>query len=218
MPEFQDYGQIRPPFDEWDEFLDSPGRDFFDAIADQADVDAQAGLFGVYLSVIDYDDEYFTLIDSIEKYRKHGFQYDGGVALIVKTDSFQQAQTIADDLHQVILRATSIQEFQDRHQLQLPSDLVEVIASCDDCRDFSLFYRDWGFDIISWCQAQNLSFNFLDSFDDQSSDIDSDCDFFEAQEEVCQELLSNQDFDRLDQLREALKIGKFTFVHPTSKA
>jgi hypothetical protein len=39
MPEFKDYGQIRPPFDEWEELSDSPGRDFFDAIADQADVD-----------------------------------------------------------------------------------------------------------------------------------------------------------------------------------
>ncbi len=102
--------------------------------------------------------------------------------------------------------------------MQLQGDLVEGIKACDDCRDFSLFYRDWGFDIISWCQAQNLSFNFLADFDDQSTDMNSDCDFFEAQEEVCQELLSNQDFDRLDQLRDALKIGKFTFVHPTPKA
>jgi hypothetical protein len=211
MPEFKDYGQIRPPFDEWEELSDSPGRDFFDAIADQADVDAQAGFFGVYLSVLDYDDEYFTLIDSIEEYRNYGFQYDSGVSFIFKTDDWQNAQNIAEDLHQVILRATCIQEFQNRHGLLLQSDLIKTIQEFHDCRDFSQFHRDWNFDISVWCQAQNLSFNFIDPIGDRQ-------DFSGAQEEVCQELLSNQDFDRLDQLREALKIGKFTFVHPIPKA
>ncbi len=109
----QEYIQAMTSSGEWEEIPDV-GRDFFDAIADQADADSEAGLFGVYLSAIDYDDEYYTLMDSIEAYRKHQFQYDGGVTLIAKTDNFQQAQAIADDLHQVILRATSIQEFQDR--------------------------------------------------------------------------------------------------------
>jgi hypothetical protein len=217
MANIQDYIQALISSGEWEEVPDV-GRDVFDAIADQADADAEVGLFGVYLSAVDYDDEYYTLMDSIEAYRKHEFQYDCGITLILKTDNSQQAQNVAEDLHQVILRATSIQEFQDRHGLQLQTDVIQGIQSWDDCRDFSLYYRDWGFDIISWCQAQNLKFNFLNDFDDQSRDIDSDCDFFEAQEEVCQELLSNQDFDRLDQLRAALKIGKFTFVHPVPKA
>jgi hypothetical protein len=219
VPELlQDYINTSIAMEEsWENFSD-PARIPFDAIADQAEVDAAEGLFGVYLSAIDYDDEYYTLMDSIETYRNHEFQYDGGMMLVFKTDDFQHAQDIAEDLHQVILRATSIQEFQDRHGLQLQPDLIQNIGSLNDCRDFSLFHRDWGFDIISWCQAQNLSFGFLDNFDDQGNDIESDCDFFEAQEEVCQELLSNADFDRLDQLRIALKIGRFAFVHPATHA
>jgi hypothetical protein len=221
MANIQDYIQAVISSGEWEEVPDL-GRGVFDAIVDQSDADAEAGLFGVYLSTVDYDDEYYTMMDSmmdsIEVYRKYEFQYDCATTLILKTDNFRQAQNVAEDLHQVILRATSIQEFQDRHGLQLDPDLIKSIQSLDDCRNFSLYYRDWSFDIISWCQTQNLSFNFLNDFDAQSRDIDSDCDFFEAQEEVFQELLSNQDFDRLDQLRSALKIGKFTFVHPVPKA
>jgi hypothetical protein len=48
--------------------FDQPLRKGFDRIADQAEGDAHAGLFGVYLSAIDYDDEYYTLMDSITAY------------------------------------------------------------------------------------------------------------------------------------------------------
>jgi hypothetical protein len=214
----QDYMKAAIATEEfWENFSD-PARIPFDAIADQAEVDAQAGLFGVYLSAIDYDDEYYTLMDSIEIYQNPDFQYDSDLMLVLKTDNLQQTQNIAEDLHQVILRATSIQDFQDRHGLQLQPDLIESIGSLKDYRNFSMFYRDWEFNIIAWCQVENLSFDFLEDLEDQSDEIESGYEFFEGQEEVCQKLLNNEDYDRLDQLRAALKIGKFTFVHPTSEA
>jgi hypothetical protein len=216
VPEMlQDYINTSIAMEEsWENFSD-PARIPFDAIADQAEVDAAEGLFGVYLSAIDYDDEYYTLIDSIAAYREHDFLYDSGIELIYKTNDFQKAQEMTQDLHQVILRGTSLQEFQTHHGLSLQPDAMKLPDSYRTF-SFSCFAKYWSFNVVAWCRDQGLEFNFLDM--DLADHAEEYYNFYQEQGEVFRELLSNQDFDRLDQLRVALKIGRFAFVHPATHA
>jgi hypothetical protein len=189
--------------------MSDPSRASFDFVADQAEVDAQAGLFGVYLSAIDYDDQWHTLMDSIETYRQHDFLYDEGILLVAKANSYQKAQEVADDLHQLILRVGSIDEIQQRHGLQLNQEMLQKIQMAQDYRNFADYYRDFDFDIIAWCHATGT---------ETGVDREELAEDPELEEEIFINLLETEQYDRLDQLREALKIGKFAFVHPTPEA
>jgi hypothetical protein len=186
--------------------MQDPSRAPFDFIADQAETDAQAGLFGVYLSAIDYDDQYHTLMDSIAAYRQHSFGYDEGVLLITKATNYQKAQEVAEDLHQLILRLGSIDEFQQRHALQLNSEMIQKIQIAQDYRNFADYYRDYDVNIIAWCDANGVEVEV-----DREDLLDDP----ELEDEIFINLFDNEQYDQLDQLRAALKIGKFAFVHPT---
>jgi hypothetical protein len=193
--------------------FDRPANQAFVQTADQAEADAQAGLFGVYLSAIDYDDEYYTLMDSIAAYRAHDFTYDGGVILIAKYQAYDLAVAVADDLHQVIMQKLPVSDFKKRHNLQLSGPATESIDYNQSIVNLTEFYGDSEFRVIPWCTQQSLDLKCLNLDEDQENEnFEED---YETLWAVIEELMEKQDHDRLDQLRAALKIGKFAFVHPT---
>jgi hypothetical protein len=192
--------------------FDRPANQTFVQTADQAEADAQAGLFGVYLSAIDYDDQYYTLMDSIAAYRAHDFTYDSGVTPIAKYPAYDLALTVADDLHQVIMQKLPVSDFKKRHNLQLSRAVTEAIEYHQTTVNLADFYGDSEFRVIPWCAQQGLDLECLKF--DEDEEIDEFEEDYETLWEVIEELMEKEDHDRLDQLRAALKIGKFAFVHP----
>jgi hypothetical protein len=195
--------------------MSDPARAPFDFVADRAEVDAQAGLFGVYLSAIDYNDNFYTLMDSLPTYRQHRFQYAGGIASIAKCPDYDSAKVIADDLHRVILSASSVVDFQERHNLQIPDHVRQQIREHQNATDFSI-YEQTGDEIIPICRAMGWALVCLQF--DENQDEEDFYDDLEIHQAVIEELREHEQYDRLDQLREALKIGEFAFVHPTPEA
>jgi hypothetical protein len=192
--------------------MQDPSRAPFDFVADQAETDAQAGLFGVYLSAIDYDDNFYTLMDSIPAYRQHRFHYDEGIASIAKCSDYDSAKVIAEDLHQVILSESSVVDFQERHNLKIPDPVRQQIREYQNATDFSI-YEQTGDEIIPICRSMGWDLVCLQF--DENQDEEDFYDDLEITQAVIEELRENEQYDRLDQLRAALKIGKFAFVHPT---
>jgi hypothetical protein len=191
-------------------------REPFNLVADQAEADAQTGLFGVYLSAIDFNDNFYTLMDSIAAYRQHDFHYDEGIALIAKFPSYDSAVVMADDLHQVVMRLLSIQDFRQRYNLQPSSELQKQIHQYQNATDFSIYNGGVPeFAMIPWCRALGWELDCL-QFDENTDE--EDYEDWEILGMVVEELTNEQAYDRLEQLREALKIGKFAFVHPTPEA
>jgi hypothetical protein len=196
--------------------MSDPSRAPFDFVADQAEVDAQAGLFGVYLSAIDFNDNFYTLMDSIAAYRQHDFHYDEGIALIAKFPSYDSAVVMAEDLHQVVMRRLALQDFRQRHNIPPSIELQKQIYQYQHATDFSIYNGGVPeFAMIPWCRAAGWELDCLE-FDENTDE--EDYEDWEILGMVVEELTNKQQYDRLDQLREALKIGKFAFVHPTPEA
>jgi hypothetical protein len=184
----------------------------FHKIAAHMDLDARTGAFGVYLSPIDYDDNIYMLIDSIMDER--------GITRIAKFQDYAAALQFATDLHRAIMKCLSLDDLQQRHSLQLSAGGIEQITGQSQIAIHlsQFYYADSEFKVIPWCEAQGLDLQCLKFDENELEEEWEEEDEHLIQWNVMDELMEKQQYDRLDQLREALKIGKFAFVHPTPGA
>jgi hypothetical protein len=105
---------------------------------------------------------------------------------------------------------------QQRHHLELsPGAIKQITEQSQLAVDLSQFHGNWEFKLVSWCEQQGLGLDCLKSEENEEEFEEED---YEIQWAIVEELMEKQAYDRLDQLREALKIGKFAFVHPTPEA
>ncbi|MBW4473107.1 MAG: hypothetical protein KME45_22420 [Stenomitos rutilans HA7619-LM2] len=169
-------------------------------------------LYRVYISAIDYDDEYYTLLDSVQAYEAHDFCYDGELLYPVERYFFrEQAETIAQDLHRVFLANGDFATFNQRHQLNLNPRNYHLR---DIAGDLCSFYRNFNQSIRDWCTAHNISIDLSDYVDEDIPEDDDQGEYWwEAQEEVLQQLQSQRNYPLLEEFCNLIGMGKFTFVH-----
>jgi hypothetical protein len=172
-------------------------------------------LYRVYISAIDYDDSYYTLLDSVQAYEAHDFCYDGELLHPVERYLFRdQAEQIAQDLHRTILSNGNFAEFNQRHQLQLkPSDYY-LFKITGDLRDF---YRSGNQSIRDWCMAHSIDIDLSDYVDEEMPEDDEQGEYWwEAQEEVLEQLQDQKNYSLLEEFCNLIGMGRFTFVHEES--
>ncbi|MBW4694056.1 MAG: hypothetical protein KME27_20105 [Lyngbya sp. HA4199-MV5] len=177
-------------------------------------------LYRVYISAIDYDDEYYTLLDSVQAYEAHDFCYDGELLYPVERYLFrEQAETVAQDLHRVFLTNGDFAAFNQRHQLNLnPRNYYLKDITGDLCS----FYRNDSQSIKDWCASHNIDIDLSDYVDEDNVDEDIPEDDtqgeyrWEAQEEVLQQLQDQKNYPLLEAFCNLIGMGRFTFVHEES--
>jgi hypothetical protein len=164
-------------------------------------------LYCVYISALDYDDNYFTLLDSIEAYKQHNFHYDEQLHLVSRYLFREQAERVAEDLHQIIFSDGSFADFNQRYQLNIAPRVYAFIT--DKAKDLTQFYRNEQQAIAHWCTEHEINIE-LDEYlvNDGITDWWGD-----AQEAVLEKLQSQPNYQLLDEFRELIGIGKFAFVH-----
>ncbi|UBF26333.1 hypothetical protein K9N68_33355 [Kovacikia minuta CCNUW1] len=169
-------------------------------------------LYRVYISAIDYDDNYYTLLDSVQAYEAHDFCYDGELIHPVERYLFrEQAEHVAQDLHRTILSNGNFAEFNQRHQLKLkPSDYFLFKMAEDLCN----FYRNYSQPILNWCTAHGIDVDLSDYLNEEIPDDDDQGEYWwEAQEAVLQQLQSQGNYPLLEEFCNLIGMGRFTFVH-----
>jgi hypothetical protein len=169
-------------------------------------------LYRVYISAIDYDDEYYTLLDSVQAYETHDFDYDGELLHPVERYLFrEQAENVAQDLHRTVLSNGDFAEFNQRHQLKLKSSDYYLFKITGDLRDF---YRNGGQSIRDWCTAHNIDIDLSDYIDEEIPDDDEQGEYWwGAQEEVLEHLQNQKNYPLLEEFCNLIGMGRFTFVH-----
>ncbi|MDY6896900.1 MAG: hypothetical protein SWZ49_02340, partial [Cyanobacteriota bacterium] len=93
-------------------------------------------LYCVYASDIDYNDEFYNLLDSFEK--AENSCYAGECQLIHPISRYvykNQAKAIAEDLHQTILRGKKLSEFCRRYSLQINEQEMNYLKTLFDYTD-----------------------------------------------------------------------------------
>jgi hypothetical protein len=159
-------------------------------------------IYNVYVSTIDYDDEYYSLLDSMGAVLTHEFQYDdfsdGSLPLIAVSLFADQAQQIADDFHQTILASKPYPEFVQKHPVRLKENPHQGSAYL---LIFSDYYRNFEQPVRDWCIEHAVDMVFEYESDD-----------FEEQAWVMDYLIESKDYQRLSEFCDFLKMGKFAFV------
>ncbi|MBL1178700.1 hypothetical protein [Pantanalinema sp. GBBB05] len=188
-------------------------REMQQAIAKGVPLKQGDRLYRVHISAIDYDDEYYTLLDSVQAYEAHDFCYEGEQLHPVERYIFQeQAEQVAADLHRIILSNGNLAEFNQRHQLKLnPLDYYLLKITEDLCN----FYRNGSQPVHEWCTAHEIDVDLSDYLDEGVFDDDEDEGWYwwEAQEEVLQHLQSQKNYPLLEEFCDLVGMGRFTFVH-----
>ena len=93
-------------------------------------------LYYVYASDIDYNDEFYNLLDSFEK--AENSCYAGECQLIHPIARYaykNQAQAVAEDLHQTILKGNKLSEFCRRYNLQINEQEMNHLKTLFDYTD-----------------------------------------------------------------------------------
>jgi hypothetical protein len=165
-------------------------------------------IYSVYVSAIDYDDQYYSLLDSMGAVLTHDFQYGdfsaGSLPLIAVSLFPHRAQQIADDFHQTILERTSYPEFVQKHSVLLkenPYRSPHYVEGSDYYLIFSDYYRNFDQPIRDWCIEHSVDMEF-----------EYESDYFEQQAWVMDYLTEAKDYQRLSKFCEFVGIGKFAFV------
>lgn len=169
-------------------------------------------LYRVYISAIDYDDSYYTLLDSVQAYEAHDFCYEGEQLHPVERYIFQeQAEQVAADLHRVILSNENFAEFNQRYKLKLkPLDYYLFKIT----EDLSSFDRNFNQPIRDWCTTHGIDVDLSDYFEEEVSDDDDEGEYWwEAQDEVLQKLQSQKNYPLLEEFCDLIGMGRFTFIH-----
>jgi hypothetical protein len=168
-------------------------------------------VYQMYISAIDYDDEYHTLLDSVEAFSAHEFCYDEQFHPVERYIFKEQAEQVAADLHRVILSNSSFKDFNQRHHLNLnPAKLYLLNIS----GDLSTFYRNDNQPVHEWCVAHGVDIDLSDYLSDMPEDVEEDQGYWwEVQEVVLQYLQDQRNYPLLEELSEFIGIGKFAFVH-----
>jgi hypothetical protein len=167
--------------------------------------------YTVYLSAMDYDDEYYSLLDSFAAYEAHEFCYDGELChVIAQYLDPAIAEQVAADLHQTILTQGNFQQFNERRQLNFkPQDyyLVDIASQLPE------FHRNMSQPIRDWCVEHQIDIDLNQYISEEAEAIEEYEEWWEAQEAVFERLITIRNYQLLDEFREFLGIGRFAFVH-----
>jgi hypothetical protein len=165
-------------------------------------------VYKVYVSAFDYDDQYYSLLDSMGAVLTHDFQYDdfsaSSLPLISVSLFADQAQQIADDFHQTILERKPYPEFVQKHSVLLKENPYRSpywVEGSDYHLIFSDYYRNFDQPVRDWCIEHSVNMEFEYESDD-----------FEEQAWVMDYLTELKDYQRLSKFCEFVGIGKFAFV------
>jgi hypothetical protein len=165
-------------------------------------------VYKVYVSAFDYDDQYYSLLDSMGAVLTHDFQYGDfsadSLPLIAVSLFPDRAQQIADDFHQTILERKPYQEFVQKHSVLLkenPYRSPHYVEGSDYYLIFSDYYRNFEQPVRNWCVEHAVDMVF-----------EYESDHFEEQAWVIDYLTESKDYQRLSEFCEFVGIGKFAFV------
>jgi len=162
----------------------------------------------VYASDIDYDDEFFDVLDSFEK--AENSCYAGECELIHPIVNYvykDEAKAVAEDLHQTILRGTRISDFFRKYSLHLRERDINHIKTIFNYADEHLYELDYH-------QEFNIS-NLNDFGIENNIPLESRVgqeDEWDFKDRIFKHLKDTRSFDKLSLLFNFLQIGKFAFV------
>ena len=167
-------------------------------------------LYSVYASDIDYNDEFYNLLDSFEK--AENSCYAGECQLIHPIARYaykNQAKAVAEDLHQTILRGNKLSEFCRRYNLQINEQEMDHVKT--------MFYYNTDKFIYEFGYHQGLAtilnLNDFCIFNDipLESRIGQEKEW-DFKDRILKHLLTTENYDKLSLLFDYLQIGKFAFV------
>ncbi|RUS95872.1 hypothetical protein DSM106972_088850 [Dulcicalothrix desertica PCC 7102] len=153
-------------------------------------------IYTVYISAIDFDDDYYTILDSMQAIQEHHFAYDESPSFIKTFFLKEDAESFANEIHMRILEGKNLTDANWKNFLK--SKAAFLLSHSD----LSGFYRNFELQITDWCKMHTI--NFFSKINE---------DEFEFQEKIIQYLRESGQYQLLDELRELLGIGKFAFVH-----
>ena len=166
-------------------------------------------LYCVYASDIDYNDEFYNILDSFEK--AENSCYAGECELIHKISCYvykNQAKAVAKSLHQTILSCTKLSEFCRRYNLQINEHEMNHLKTLFDYTDeymYELNYHN-GLATISglndFCIFNDIP---LESRVGQEQSWD-------FKDRILKHLKETRNDDKLSLFLDFLQIGKFAFV------
>lgn len=153
-------------------------------------------IYHVYISAIDYDDDYYTIIDSMQAIQEHHFNYNESPSFIKTFFVKEDAESAAHEIHLKILEGENLTDITWKKFLKSKASFLLSHS------DLYYFYRNFELQINDWCKMHKISL---------SCELNED--EFEYQEKIINYLKESGQYQLLDELRELLGIGKFAFVH-----
>lgn len=166
-------------------------------------------LYHVYISAIDYDDQCYSLLDSVAAYEGHNFYYDGErlhpVACFVVREI---AEELALALHRVFLANGDLTKINQRYHLNINPKNYHLFNIASEVNGF---YWNYNKPMREWCILHQIDIDLDEYLNEEYSEED---DYWgEAQEAVLEEVLQRHSDSLLEELCNFLEMGKFAFVH-----
>ncbi|BAY86943.1 pentapeptide repeat protein [Calothrix parasitica NIES-267] len=163
-------------------------------------------LYCVYASDIDYDDEVYSLIDSLEK--TNDTCYDTEPKIIARYIYKYEAEAVAKDLHQTILRADKISEFSRQNNLHLNEIQIKHLTSIYDYADYYIYELDYHQGLAN---ISNLNNFCIENNIPLKSKVGQE-DEWDFKDRIFKHVTETKNYDKLFLFFDFLQIGKFAFV------
>lgn len=166
-------------------------------------------LYCVYASDIDYNDEFYNLLDSLEKVENSC--YAGECELIHPITRYvykNEAEAVAEDLHQTILRGKKLSEFCRRYSLQINEQEMNYLKTLFDYTDeyiYEFSYHNGLANIL------NLNDFCIENNIDLESRLGKE-ESWDFKDRILKHLQQTRNCDKLSLFFYFLQIGKFAFV------
>ncbi|MEL7241170.1 MAG: hypothetical protein AAGM40_02320, partial [Cyanobacteria bacterium J06573_2] len=166
-------------------------------------------LYCVYASDIDYNDEFYNILDSFEKAENSYHTRECHLIYPIARYAYKnQAKAVAEDFHQTILRGAKISDFFRQYNLNLTQrDIIHIeamfyysgkcIYEFDDYQELANISN-----LNNFCIENNIPLELKAAQDDE----------WHLKKRLLNYLYSNKMYEQLSNFLEFMQIGKFAFV------